>query len=187
MTECAEPLDPLLEKFNSGSIFVYPTEAVYGIGCDPENEDAVTKVLALKNRPVEKGLILIADTYSRVFKYVNDAMIPMDRRAEIFSSWPGPNTWLMPKSESAPSWITGQFDSIAVRVTAHEGVKALCERFDSALVSTSANLSGQDPAMTLEQAKAQFGTDVEYVEGPLGGLGSPSIIRDAMTGNIIRG
>lgn len=178
--------NPLLTAFQEGQVFAYPTEAVYGLGCDPDNQAAVEKLLALKNRPVEKGLILIAKTYSQLLPYVNDAAIPMDRRAEIFSSWPGPVTWLLPKSASAPDWVTGGSDLIAVRVTAHVGVQALCETVNKAIVSTSANISGQPPALNPEDIQGQFGDQLLIIDGELGGQQNPSTIRHGLTGEILR-
>jgi L-threonylcarbamoyladenylate synthase len=178
--------DPLLIAFRSGEIIAYPTEAVYGLGCDPDNQAAVLSLLSLKQRPVEKGLILIARTYSQLLPYVNDAAIPMDMRTEIFSSWPGPNTWLLPKSSKAPDWITGGSELIAVRVSAHQGVQDLCVRFNKPLVSTSANRSGEPAAVTKAEVIKQFGKQVIVVDGPLGGATKPSRIRNGYTGKIIR-
>ena len=178
--------DPIIAAFTAGELIVYPTEAVMGIGCDPDNEAAVGALLALKNRPVGKGMILIADTYSRLLPYVNDNAVKLDKRTEIFSSWPGPVTWLLPKSDSAPAWITGEHDTIAVRVTDHPVVKDLCEKLGKPLVSTSANPSGQAPAKDVAQAKVYFGNNVTYVEGTVGGHSRPSTIRDGQTGQVIR-
>ncbi|MCW8108841.1 Sua5/YciO/YrdC/YwlC family protein [Alteromonas ponticola] len=174
------------QAFDDGKLVVYPTEAVMGIGCDPDNRDAVDALLALKARPIEKGMILIADTYSRLLPYVDDQKISLDRRPAIFSSWPGPVTWLLPKSKTAPDWITGGQEQIAVRVTNHPVVIELCRIAESPLVSTSANPSGLVPATSLAEAKTYFGEKVYYVEGETGGYDSPSTIRDSQTGNIIR-
>lgn len=186
MQDSTSQSDPIVDAFVGGQLLVYPTEAVMGIGCDPDNEEAVHRLLAIKQRPVEKGMILIADTYSRLLPYVDDNAIRLDRRTEIFSSWPGPNTWLLPKSARAPAWITGAHSKIAVRVTNHPQVKQLCEKLGKPLVSTSANPSGQEPARSLAEAKAYFGDGVQYIEGPLGGYTNPSTIRDGDTGQIIR-
>lgn len=180
------PTDPLIEAFTSGKIIAYPTEAVFGLGCDPDNEEAVMSLLALKQRPIEKGMILIADNYSQLLPYVNDRAIPMDRRTEIFSSWPGPVTWLLPASDRAPRWITGGSELIAVRVTAHPLVKSLCTKLGKPLVSTSANYSGEEPARNVEQIKQTFGNDVYCVEGEVGKLGNPTQIRHGLTGEVIR-
>ncbi|WP_404341603.1 L-threonylcarbamoyladenylate synthase [Pseudoalteromonas mariniglutinosa] len=177
-----------VDALQQGGVIVYPTEAVFGLGCDPDNQAAVEKLLAIKQRPVEKGLILIADNYGQLLKYVDDAKLPLDKRADIFSQWPGAITWVMPAAKSTPKWLTGQFDSIAVRVTNHPEVKALCQQFGKPLVSTSANLTGQPTVMTLSQAKQEFAERVDfYVDAPLGGNSQPSVIKDAMTGQIFRG
>ena len=176
-----------IQALEQEEVIVYPTEAVYGLGCDPDSETAVHKLLAIKQRPVEKGLILIADNYAQILNYVDDERIPQDRRTEIFSSWPGAITWVMPAKKSTPKWLTGQFDTIAVRVTDHPVVKKLCREFGKPLVSTSANLTGQEPVITLDQAKQSFGNQVAvYVEGSLGGNTKPSQIRDAFTGKLFR-
>ena len=178
--------DPIVNAFMTGELLVYPTEAVMGIGCDPDNENAVMKLLQLKERPVEKGLILLADNYSRLLPYVDDNAIGQDRRYAIFSSWPDGITWLLPKSAATPAWISGSHAKVAVRVTSHPVVKELCEKVGKPLVSTSANLAGASPAMTLAEAHAYFGDAVTYVPGDLAGQTRPSSIRDGETGQIIR-
>ena len=80
-------LDSVIRALNDGGVIAYPTEAVFGLGCDPDNETAVMALLAIKQRPVEKGLILIAADYSQLLPYVNDTAIPQDKRAKIFASW----------------------------------------------------------------------------------------------------
>ncbi len=181
-----DAVDPIVEAFNAGKLLVYPTEAVMGIGCDPDNKEAVYRVLEVKQRSVDKGVILIAANYSQLLPYVNDSAIKQDKRTDIFSSWPGANTWLLPKSDSAPAWVTGVHDKIAVRVTDHPVVKALCEKLGKPLVSTSANISGEPSTRTIEEAKAVFKDSVAYVEGEVGGNKNPSVIRDGDTGEVIR-
>ena len=177
---------PVESTFFQGGVIAYPTEAVFGLGCDPDNQQAVETLLALKHRPVEKGLILIAKDYSQLLPYVKDSAIPLDRRTEIFSSWPGAVTWLLPKSEGAPAWITGMHELIAVRVTDHPVVRELCTTLGKPIVSTSANLSGQEPARTVNEIREQFGQDLLVVKGEVGGNTNPSIIRNGLNGEIIR-
>lgn len=179
--------DSLLAAFNNGEVIIYPTEAVMGIGCDPDNEEAVNKLLALKQRSVDKGLILIAATYSQLLPYIDDRAIREDRRPTIFSSWPGPITWLLPKSNRAPKWISGTHLKIATRVPSYLPLTKLCERLGKPIVSTSANLSGESSCITIEEAKLQFGDKVIYVEGSVQGRTSPSMIKDAETGDVLRG
>lgn len=185
MTE-NQPDDPLVSLFHAGQIFAYPTEAVFGLGCDPDNQTAVMALLALKQRPMSKGLILVAKTYSQLLPYVNDAAIPMDMRTEIFSSWPGAVTWLLPKSKSAPHWITGDSPFIAVRVSQHPVIQDLCGRFAKPLVSTSANVNATEPARTALQVRAYFADHVLLIDGELGSAQMPSKIRHGLSGQILR-
>lgn len=176
----------LQTHFLQGDIFAYPTEAVYGLGCDPDNEAAVTKLLGLKQRSVSKGLILVARTYSQLLNYVDDKSIPMDKRTEIFSSWPGPITWLLPASKNAPNWITGGSGLIGVRVSQHPLIQELCELFGKPMVSTSANVSSFPAALSENQVKNYFTDQVVLIPGELGGALNPSMIRHGLTGNVIR-
>ena len=177
----------VLQALQQGGVIAYPTEAVYGLGCDPDNESAVLALLAIKQRPVEKGLILVAANYSQLLPYVDDKAIPLEKRYQIFSSWPGHISWVLPASKTAPKWITGQFDSIAVRVSAHPVVQQLCSAYGKPLVSTSANLSGQ-PSITdpLELEQTLGGLLSAIMAGALGGATQPSQIRDAITGDVVR-
>lgn len=180
-------LSSVIQALSDGGVIAYPTEAVYGLGCDPDNEAAVMALLEIKQRPVEKGLILIAADYSQLLPYVNDSAIPQEKRFEIFSSWPGHVSWVLPASSKAPKWVTGQFDSIAVRVSAHPVVQQLCRAFGKPLVSTSANLSGQ-PSITdpVELAQSLGALLSAIMPGALGGAAQPSQIRNALTGDIVR-
>jgi L-threonylcarbamoyladenylate synthase len=180
-------LESVILALNSGGVIAYPTEAVYGLGCDPDNEAAVMALLHLKQRPIDKGLILIAANYSQLLPYVEDNAIPQEKRYQILSSWPGHTSWVLPASKTAPRWLTGKFNSIAVRVSAHPVVQQLCRAYGKALVSTSANLSGQ-PAIT-DRLTLQhiLGNNLSAImPGPLGGATQPSQIRNALTGAILR-
>ena len=181
-----EDAELIIQTLQQGELIAYPTEAVFGLGCDPDNEGAVNKLLALKRRPVNKGLILVAKTYSQLLLYVDDVKIPMHKRTEIFSSWPGPVTWLLPAAKKAPKWITGDSDLIAVRVSQHPVVRKLCELFGKPLISTSANVSGAKPAVNTEQLYQQFDRTLLLVDGAVGGANKPSQIRHGISGQTIR-
>lgn len=181
-----EDADLIAEKLKLGELLAYPTEAVFGLGCDPDNEIAVHKLLALKKRPIEKGMILVANTYSQLLPYVDDAKIPMNMRSEIFSSWPGPVTWLLPASKQCPKWVTGDSELVAVRVSQHLVVSQLCELFGKPLISTSANVSGAKPATTPAHLFHQFDKTLLLVDGELGGANKPSQIRHGISGQTIR-
>jgi len=167
--------------FEQGSVFAYPTEAVFGLGCNPLSEAGMNEILRLKIRPVEKGVILIAANFNQVLPYIDWQSIPEAHQQKIQHSWPGPFTWLMPKSERTPDWICGDSDLVAVRVTDHPIVTQMCLAVDSALVSTSANPAGLEPARTAEQIRNYFSDQVLLIEGALGSQAKPSTISNSLT------
>lgn len=173
------------QRLRAGNVIAYPTEAVYGLGCDPHNQAAFSHLLALKGRPETKGVILIAADEAQLAPYM--APLSDDIMARLRQSWPGPVTWIVPAAADTPAWLTGGRDTIAVRVTAHPLAAALCRAFGGALVSTSANRSNQQPARTEAELRQIFGNELDMiVSGPLGGLTQPTRICDARTGAIIR-
>ena len=172
---------------HGGGLLAYPTEAVWGLGCDPDNEAAVLRLLQLKQRPVDKGLILVAAHLDPLRRWLDLPALPPGRLAVVLASWPGPHTWVMPAATGAPPWITGGRDSIAVRISAHPVVAALCEQFGGALVSTSANNE------TMPSPRTRTELDLRIVEGvdalapgETGGLLHATPIRDARDGRNLR-
>jgi len=171
----------------TGGVIAYPTEAVWGLGCDPRDEDAVLRLLAIKQRDVDKGLILVASHLEQLRPFLDLAAVPAENLAAVLATWPGPHTWVMPASTTAPRWITGTHDGIAVRISAHPLVIELCHAYGGALVSTSANRAGQPAAFTRETLDPVVLAGVDgLVAGETGGLGAPTAIRDALTGAAIR-
>lgn len=169
----------------AGGVIAYPTEAVWGLGCDPLNAHAVAQLRALKRRRRDRGLILIASSFAQVLPLM--APLPAPRLAEIQASWPGPVTWIVPAAMSVPHWVRGPGDTVAIRVTAHPVAAALCYVFGGPIVSSSANLSGHPPARSALAVRRQFGRQLDAILcGPLGGRKRPSQIRDALTGKVIR-
>ncbi|PHS86526.1 tRNA threonylcarbamoyladenosine biosynthesis protein RimN [Aeromonas dhakensis] len=168
-------------------VIAYATEAVFGLGCDPDSEAAVQRLLAIKQRPVEKGLILIAADLAQLQDYIDLEQLTSEQLARVEASWPGPFTWIMPARPDTPAWLTGQFDTLAVRVTAHPQVQALCRVFGKPLVSTSANLTGEEPARRLADIGELLASQLAYIlPGEVGGQTNPSEIKDARTGAVIR-
>ncbi|RUO23159.1 L-threonylcarbamoyladenylate synthase type 1 TsaC [Aliidiomarina iranensis] len=168
-------------------LIAYPTEAVMGLGCAPYDEIAVRKLLTIKNRPEHKGLILIAADYSQLLDYVDDKRIPQDMRFNVFQHWPGPITLVLPARQDVPRYLRGDFDTIAVRVTAFEPVRQLCKALATPLVSTSANRSGQSPLLTPESVFEEFGPEVDWImAGETGGRSSPSKILNPLTQEVLR-
>lgn len=169
----------------AGGVIAYPTEAVYGLGCDPLNADAVLRLLELKGRATSKGLILVAADFAQLEPYIEP--LSADLQARVDASWPGPVTWLLPARPEVPEWLRGEHKSLAVRVSAHPVVTALCSAFDGPLVSSSANRSGHAPARSALAVRRIFGDDLDYIlHGPLGGLDRPTEIRDGATGRVVR-
>ncbi|WP_036820707.1 Sua5/YciO/YrdC/YwlC family protein, partial [Photobacterium sanctipauli] len=131
--------------------------------------------------------ILIAANYEQLLPYIDDSQLTDEQKQRIFSSWPGPVTWVMPTKPGVPRYLTGQFDTIAVRVTDHPQVQVLCQAFGKPLTSTSANLTGQEPGRNVADVEQQLGDQLAAIlQGETGGRVNPSEIRDAITGNIFR-
>ena len=171
----------------TGGVVAYPTEGVWGLGCDPRDQEAVLRLLAIKQRTVDKGLILIASHLDQLRPFLDIAAMPIDNLAAVLASWPGPHTWIMPASSDAPQWITGVHAGIAVRISAHAPVIELCNAFGGALVSTSANLSGQPAPRTRMGLDPVLLRQVEGVlHGETGGRSAPTVIHDAITGAALR-
>ena len=169
--------------FYSGGILCYPTESVFGLGCDPLDETAVQQILNLKNRPVEKGLILIGSSIDQLLPYIDIKQSDIDKILTCKT----PTTWLVNKSELTPPWITGEHKKLAIRVTQHPVAHALCDACQSPLVSTSANPAGKHPAKNQLMVRHYFLSDVDFiVAGKVGALKKPTEIRDLETNKILR-
>ncbi|KAF1007606.1 MAG: Threonylcarbamoyl-AMP synthase [Luteibacter sp.] len=172
---------------HAGGVLAYPTEAVFGLGCDPHNRDALERLFALKERPPTQGVLLIAASVEQVLPYIDFSRVPDTVMDQVVDSWPGPNTWIFPRSPFVPEWVAGAHEGIALRVTSHEPAAALCWAFERPLVSTSANPHGHPPARDIATLEGYFGERLEGAfDAPLGGLARPSTIRDALSGAMIR-
>lgn len=175
---------PATRVLERGGIIAYPTEAVYGLGCDPLSRAAVRRLRRIKGRPVGKGLILLADCIDTLLPYLTASSRQLD---EARATWPGPVTWVLPCRADVPFWLTGGRRTLAVRVTDHPMAAGLSRAFGDALVSSSANRRGGVPARTAHQARFRLGGSVDLVvPGSTGGRDRPSEIRDGTTGRILR-
>ena len=164
-------------------MLAYPTEGVWGLGCLPNRPDAVRRLLSIKRRDPDKGLILIAARCGDLEPYIQ----PLDEEQQAkLESLGEPVTWLVPAAESASTLLRGTHATQAVRITRHSLCRALCLEVGP-LVSTSANPEGAPPAKTSEEVDEMFGSTIDgIVEGPLGGASGPSEIRNLLTGQVIR-
>jgi tRNA threonylcarbamoyl adenosine modification protein (Sua5/YciO/YrdC/YwlC family) len=172
--------------FRHQQCFAYPTEAVFGLGCDPLSEIAMMEILRLKSRPVEKGVILIAGSFEQLTPFVHIEKIPSEHQQAVIKSWPGPTTWLLPKSDLTPRWISGDSDLVAVRVTNHPLVQQMCQHVNSPMVSTSANPAGLEPARTSQQVRSYFSDELLIVDGSLGKQQTPSVIINGLNLETLR-
>ena len=167
-----------------GGLIAYPTESCYGLGCDPRNRKAVLRLLKLKQRPQGKGLILIAGKYAQLAPYLK--LLSPDEQKRLQRDGAQAITYLMPAKPSAPRWLRGVHDTLAVRLTVHREAEVLCNALNMALVSTSANRSGAKPARTYAQCCRLFGKWVWVLPGKVGKCKKPSTIRAWVGGKIIR-
>lgn len=204
MTEITHSAIHAAQYLKQGQLLAYPTESVWGIGCDPYNQAAVQKILDIKQRPHAKGMIVITDSVARLMPLL--ASLDDTRRQRVIESWQmasdsdlparQAHTWLLPipqeVANNVPLWITGQHQTLAVRVIAHAVIRTVCEQMVSTqnpfglIVSTSCNPSGEPPASTFDAAYRYFGDQINYLQAETLGYTLPSQIRDATTGLVIR-
>ncbi|MDP2126873.1 MAG: L-threonylcarbamoyladenylate synthase [Pseudohongiella sp.] len=175
----------------AGGVIAYPTEAVWGLGCDPENKQACLSLLQIKQRQAEKGMILIAGKLDQFAALL--APLSAEQRAVLTKAWQqqektGAVTMLVPDLlDQVPWWVKGQHPAVALRVSQHPLVQSLCEAFGGALVSTSANVSGKQAALSRLTVQRQLGAQLDFiVPGELGGEKNPSRIIDLETGKTLR-
>jgi L-threonylcarbamoyladenylate synthase len=168
-----------------GGIIAYPTEAVFGLGCDPYNVQTVLRLLHTKKRNIGQGLIVIGAEYRHLAPLIE----PIDESImeKIQHHRQQPITWLVPAPPQAPYWLTGDHTQIAVRLTTHPLAQAICRQIDQALVSTSANIHSQPPARTTLAVRHHFRNQLDYIcSGAVGSLKKPTEIRDALSDRVIR-
>ncbi|QIW16776.1 tRNA threonylcarbamoyladenosine biosynthesis protein RimN [Pasteurellaceae bacterium RH1A] len=177
---------PIVEALQADQVVAYPTEAVFGLGCNPQSEEAVRKLLALKQRPEEKGLIILAHDLSLFLPYIDASRLGDKEWRKLENVGEQAITWIVPAKASVPRYLRGQFDSIAVRLCHLPAVVELCQATGFALTSTSANLTGQPPCRTAEEVHQQFGPDFPVLDAPTGGRSKPSEIRDIFSQHIFR-
>ena len=171
---------------HAGGVIAYPTEGVFGLGCDPRNETAVQRILRIKGRSADKGLILIGADETQLWQYAR--IVDEARMRKVRETWPGPVTWIFPARDDVSPLITGGRKSVAIRVTSHPGAAALCAVFGGALVSTSANLAGERPARSRLRVRQRLGERVDCIApGRVGSRRIPSAIRDVANAKTIRG
>lgn len=170
----------------ASGVIAYPTETVWGLGCDPFNIEALERIIQIKRRDAHKGLILVAADIKQ-FDFLLSACSADDIK-KMSDSWPGAVTWLVPHKHRVPQLVHGQFDTVAIRVSSHPLVQQLCTEFGGPIVSTSANFSGKPTVRCAVQARAVLGPYLDFIlQGPVGLANAPSRIIDLRSGRVIRG
>lgn len=171
-----------------GGVVAYPTEAVWGLGCDPWSRTAVHGLLAFKGRVAEQGLIVIGADSNSLLPFFGE---PTAEIASLLSrahaSSTGPTTWVVPAAAAVPAWITGVYSSVAVRITEHPPAAALCRAYGGAIVSTSANPSARRPATSASAVRRYFNNRIDgLLPGAVGPMRRPTPIQDLLTGEWLR-
>ncbi len=168
-----------------GGLIAYPTETVYGLGCDPLNLKPILKILELKHRPLAKGLIIIAAEVNQLLPYIESSPTEIDKT--LLSSETQPTTWIFKAQPWVPTWLTGQHTTLAVRLTSHPAAHALCMQLQHPIVSTSANPPGTRPARNRYILRKWFHSKLDHISpGTTSIHNTPSIIKDVKTGLILR-
>lgn len=171
----------------NGGVVAYPTESVFGLGCDPQNISSLNRLLAIKKRDENKGLIIVASKISQVESYIDFDRISEDDWLGVLNKWPGPFTFILPTLSSVPRLLTGNRDTIAIRVSSNNFIVSLCNSLNGPIVSTSCNISGKPAIRSYEQACCEFLGKVDYiVNANVDGLQKPSTIIDAISHKILR-
>ncbi|AOE51003.1 Threonylcarbamoyl-AMP synthase [Kangiella sediminilitoris] len=166
-------------------VIAYPTEAVFGLGCLPDSDQAIQRILDIKNRPWHKGLILVASEIQQVEPFIDPEALDL---LACFDQYSGqPVTWLLPRVDTMSPLICGRHPKIAIRLSQNPHIRALCDKAGSAIVSTSANRAGQPEMKSPEMIRNHMMTQLDMVvAGPLGGYDRPSKIIDAQTQQVLR-
>ena len=175
------------QTLKDGGVIVCPTEGVYGLSAVVTNSAAITRVISMKKRALNKGLIVVAADVAMLEGIVNFSALSADSLRLLHEKWPGHATFIVPTHMQINPLLTGGRNTLAVRVTAFPLLQALCREAGGPLISTSANISGSEPLQTLEELQATFASSVDYIlDEPCQGLHKPSTIYDALSGAILR-
>lgn len=179
-------IEKAVAALRAGRVIAYPTEAVFGLGCDPENESALQNVIDVKGRDSHKGFILIASSQDQLREFI--APVSVAQQEILDAHWPGPVTFVVPaNTRTSNTLLSGYRDTLAVRVSTHPVVIQLCEQFGSAIVSTSANLSGQEASRSAQEVRTTFGNKLDVViDAEVGTLNEPTKIIDLRSGERLR-
>lgn len=177
-------LNRLTRAVSRGAVFGYPTDSIWGFGCHPLIAGSVARILQIKNRSPDKGLILLSSRLEYCAAYLD---ADPEQLKSIYQPCKRPTTWLVPASSFCPPWISGNFPTVAVRITDHPLMQLLCDRLEAPIVSTSANRSGRATVRNSIQMHKQFGEELDFIiDGFATGSGKPSEIKFLDNGTSLR-
>ena len=167
-----------------GGVIAHPTDTIYGLACLPKYHQAAQKILALKNREIDKGLLLLSSDICYIKSYIS---LKHRHYLEKITKTNTPTTYLLPTNNTALSYMRGCFNTVAVRITPHPLIKTLCSSTKSALLSSSANIHGFRCAKSIVKLHVYFAGQLDYILAPAyQNQAHPSSIKNILTGEIIR-
>jgi len=176
-------LNRLGHAVSAGAVIGYPTDTIWGFGCDPLNFASVAHILQIKNRSPDKGLILLSSRLEFCSPYIE---IDSAQRELLLSPCARPTTWLVSASELCPWWIHGIYSTVAIRLCEHPLLEVLCGQLKAPLISTSANRAGRSTVRNALQLRLQFGAELDcIVTGFNAGSGCPSEIKSLARGTTL--
>ncbi len=179
-------INRLIKAIENGAVIAYPTDTIWGFGCHPMLASSVIRILNIKQRPVNKGLILLSSRIEFCAPYI-DSNLSAAQTDLINQNTRHPTTWLVPAASNCPVWLRGDFSTVAVRISNHPFIDAICSKLHSPLVSTSANRHRRSTIRNALQAHRQFGEELDYiVTGFSTGTNRASEIKSLITGETIR-
>lgn len=184
MIKDIEKIKQILE--NDG-VIACVTDTVWGLACLPNSEKAVKRIYEIKKREAKKPLILMSDEFYNLFDYLKQPIIKQAQRL-IKDNFPGALTLVLEKSEQTPDFITSAMPTVGVRIPDNEVFTEICRAIKGrVLATTSANISGEPPALTYEEALAYVGGEVDYVVPDYGYIaqGKASTVAGFKDGEVI--
>lgn len=156
----ADEVKKAIEVMRNGGVILYPTDTVWGIGCDATNPEAVKKVYEIKKRDDSKALICLVDSDARLSRYVRNVA---DVTWDLIELSEKPLTIIFDKAVGLAPNLIADDGSVGIRITKEEFSKELCYRFQKPIVSTSANISGEPTARTFDEISDEIKNAVDYV------------------------
>ena len=177
-------LNRFVNAVSRGAVFGYPTDTVWGFGCHPLIAGSVDRILRIKNRGPDKGLILLSSSLEYCLPYLQ---LAREQLAPVESECDHPTTWLVPASQKCPVWIRGNFPTVAIRITNHPLMEVICNGLEAPLVSTSANRSGKSTVRSSLQMRRQFRSELDFIiSGFATGGNQASEIKSLLSGATLR-